>query len=210
MAHAHSGAKPRRLPEQKRVAILEAATQLFAQRGYAKTSVSEIAAAAEISKGLVYVHFPSKEALLEAVMTREISSWIVDTTSAAREGRGSVTETLSRALRRSIEYARRNPFLRLLLAQDPGLLLPARIDSDEVEPLQRAYRDLLEPLLRHGVETGELAPDYDPSDLGRVIWLMHESLIRTLFVDASAADACAESSLVDSMIRMIEAGIRNR
>ena len=55
-----------------------------------------------------------------------------------------------------------------------------------------------------------LSPDYDLRAIGRVIWLMHESLIRTLFVDASAADACAEGSLVDSMIRMIEAGIRNR
>lgn len=44
--------------------------RLFAQNGYAHTSIRKIATAAEISAGLMYHYYPSKEALLEAVFNQ--------------------------------------------------------------------------------------------------------------------------------------------
>jgi AcrR family transcriptional regulator len=61
---------PRRLlarPE-RRAAILRAAASAFAHRGFADTSMDDVAAAAGITKLIVYRHFPSKEALYEAVL----------------------------------------------------------------------------------------------------------------------------------------------
>jgi TetR/AcrR family acrAB operon transcriptional repressor len=51
--------------------LLEAASRLFARFGYDKTSIDEIASAAGVSKGAVYLHWPSKFSLLEAVLIRE-------------------------------------------------------------------------------------------------------------------------------------------
>jgi len=66
---------PRR-PEQfeeirteKRKLILDTALRLFADRGYASTSISTIAKEAGISKGLMYNYFESKEDLLKKIMT---------------------------------------------------------------------------------------------------------------------------------------------
>ncbi|MFA4959412.1 MAG: TetR/AcrR family transcriptional regulator [Candidatus Cloacimonas sp.] len=53
------------LPNKKKL-ILEMATQLFTRFGFAKTSLDEIAAAAQIAKGTVYYYFPSKEDLFVA------------------------------------------------------------------------------------------------------------------------------------------------
>lgn len=56
------------LRQKSRAAILKAATELFAYKGYAATTTDEIARRAGISKGLIYHHFKSKEALLNALL----------------------------------------------------------------------------------------------------------------------------------------------
>jgi AcrR family transcriptional regulator len=48
--------------------ILMAATKLFARQGYHKTTITDIAQAVNLTSGAVFHHFPSKEALLEAVV----------------------------------------------------------------------------------------------------------------------------------------------
>lgn len=48
--------------------ILQAALELFAHQGYKGTSISRIAKEAGVSKGLIYNYYPSKEALLEAIV----------------------------------------------------------------------------------------------------------------------------------------------
>ncbi|MBK8808967.1 MAG: TetR/AcrR family transcriptional regulator [Bacteroidales bacterium] len=52
------------IKEEKRTLILNVALELFSQKGYSATSMSEIAKAAGISKGLPYSYFESKEELL--------------------------------------------------------------------------------------------------------------------------------------------------
>ena len=51
-----------------RQALISSATALFAERGYARTSLDEIAAGARVTKGALYGHFASKEALFRAVL----------------------------------------------------------------------------------------------------------------------------------------------
>ena len=59
--------RPRRDPA-RREAILHAAAEVFAHAGYAATSVDDIAAAAGITKLIVYRHFEAKETLYRAVL----------------------------------------------------------------------------------------------------------------------------------------------
>lgn len=61
-----------RTPEERRAQILQAARDCFAERGYAVTRVEEIAKAAGLSKGGLYVHFASKEAIFEALHDDEV------------------------------------------------------------------------------------------------------------------------------------------
>lgn len=49
--------------------VLKAATRLFAEAGFENTSVANICAGAGVSKGLVYHHFPSKEAILKEIFS---------------------------------------------------------------------------------------------------------------------------------------------
>lgn len=59
--------------EQKRVLILQAALEFFADEGFHSTSISKIAKSAGISKGLMYNYFKSKEALLKEIVISGLS-----------------------------------------------------------------------------------------------------------------------------------------
>ena len=58
--------------EGRKNRILDTAVSLFTHYGYDKTTVSDIAREAGISKGAIYLHFESKDALLEALIYREM------------------------------------------------------------------------------------------------------------------------------------------
>jgi AcrR family transcriptional regulator len=63
-------AKRRLAHADRRTSILEAATTAFAAKGYEGARTLEIAEAADVSEALLYRHFPSKQALYEAVLAR--------------------------------------------------------------------------------------------------------------------------------------------
>jgi AcrR family transcriptional regulator len=56
--------------EERRTAILEAAVRVWAKRGFDGTSVAEVAREAGLTKGTLYLYFPSKRALLEETLRR--------------------------------------------------------------------------------------------------------------------------------------------
>ena len=54
--------------EKTRTRILASALDLFAQKGYEHTTFTDVAAQLKLTKGAVYWHFASKEALLRALV----------------------------------------------------------------------------------------------------------------------------------------------
>jgi AcrR family transcriptional regulator len=69
--------------EATRAALLDQATALFAERGYAGTSLEDVASASQVTRGAVYHHFASKQALFEAVLDRQEARVTADVTAAA-------------------------------------------------------------------------------------------------------------------------------
>jgi AcrR family transcriptional regulator len=69
-------------PSGKRHAILAAATDLFVQQGYEKTSIAEIAKEANVAVGSVYRQFPDKIALL-SMLHFELEKHLIETMEAA-------------------------------------------------------------------------------------------------------------------------------
>lgn len=56
--------------EERRIQLIDTALEIFAKKGFAKTSVRELAAEAGVAQGLMYHYFKSKDQLLEAVVER--------------------------------------------------------------------------------------------------------------------------------------------
>ena len=72
--------------EERRIAIVDKAAELFARRGFTGASLSDLAAACQTSKSLIYHYFPSKEDILYEVMSSHIDQLVEDTHQVAREG----------------------------------------------------------------------------------------------------------------------------
>jgi len=69
--------------EATRAALLEEATRLFGTRGYTATSLEDVAAASQVTRGAVYHHFDGKQALFEAVLDAQETRAIATITAAA-------------------------------------------------------------------------------------------------------------------------------
>lgn len=74
MPHAAESRSPkfRRRAEARPDEVLDAALALFVEKGFASTRVEDIATRAGLSKGAVYLYFPSKEAILEGLVRRAV------------------------------------------------------------------------------------------------------------------------------------------
>jgi AcrR family transcriptional regulator len=57
-------------PEVRREEIMDAAQRLFLEHGVGSTTIDHVAAGADVAKGMVYLHFESKQALLAALGER--------------------------------------------------------------------------------------------------------------------------------------------
>jgi AcrR family transcriptional regulator len=72
-AHTQARSVRKRLPaEERRELILDAALEVFARRGFHGSSIDEIAQTAEVSKALIYEHFPSKRDLHVSLLERHV------------------------------------------------------------------------------------------------------------------------------------------
>ena len=95
-----------RLRSASRALILEHALRLFAEHGYERTSVRMIAEAADISQGLLYNYFDSKDALLRAIFEASVDD--VRRSFAAAEAEPDPTRRIERLVRESFEILRHN------------------------------------------------------------------------------------------------------
>jgi TetR/AcrR family transcriptional regulator, repressor for neighboring sulfatase len=115
--------------EEVAAAILEAATELFAERGPAATSIRDIAARSRVNHGLVFRHFGTKEQLVGAVLD-QLGKNLTDLLQS-----GTTPEVLDRALDRQMRV-----MARTLLDGYPAAQLQKRFPNiaallDWVRPL---------------------------------------------------------------------------
>jgi TetR/AcrR family transcriptional regulator len=101
-------------PEATRETVLVAAERLFAERGFANTSLRDISAASGVSHPLIHHHFGSKEGLYQAVKRRLVESYAERFPHAARAVNRPLN--LGSELRRLMSYIGDNPLLLRLCA----------------------------------------------------------------------------------------------
>ncbi len=84
----------RRRKEARPQELLDAALALFVQKGFAATRAEEVAAAAGVSKGTLYLYYPSKEELLKAVIAHYLSARIAEGAAQAAGFSGNASTLL--------------------------------------------------------------------------------------------------------------------
>jgi len=131
---------------ERRRQVLDAARRLFHQYGPHKTTVSDIARAAGVGVGTIYLEFRNKDAILLA-LSEAGHSRVLEATRAAWHGQG----TSERRLRNALE-ARLDAFLELAESSMHGADL---LHCGSCEPVQEAHRVFCET--EHGLFAGFVA-----------------------------------------------------
>jgi AcrR family transcriptional regulator len=112
-------AAQRRLPtEQRRATIVEAAGQLFGERGYDATRLDDIAAAAGVTKPILYRHFDSKKDLYLALLARhrdDLASF-----AAVIPEQGTIEQRLRAVLDLWLDYVEVRSYAWRMLFRDTG------------------------------------------------------------------------------------------
>jgi AcrR family transcriptional regulator len=94
----HATVPRQRRKEARPQELLDAALELFGEKGFAATRTDEVAERAGVSKGTLYLYYPSKEELLKAVIRQRLSSEITAVAAFADQYEGSTASLLTEVL----------------------------------------------------------------------------------------------------------------
>jgi len=139
--------------EATRSALLATATALFAARGYTKTSLEDIAAATQVTRGAVYHHFASKQALFEAVLAEQETTVVRRSEKAAAAAPDPVAAAVA-SLHSFLRSCLDPVYGRIVMREGPVALGFTRWQECE----QGFALGHIEERVRALIEAGELVP----------------------------------------------------
>jgi TetR/AcrR family transcriptional regulator, transcriptional repressor for nem operon len=166
-----------RRADTTRQRLIAAASRQFARRSYSMVSLDDILAEAELTKGAMYFHFPSKQALASAI--------IDDLTEMSR---AAVTETLARKMS-GLETL--IDLLYLLAVQEnqnevarAGVRLLDTLDNTTALPttLWQSWIEFVTTVIQKAVTEGDVV-DHDPEDIARMLVALSAGIRRISDLD---------------------------
>jgi AcrR family transcriptional regulator len=153
--------------------ILDAAAEVLAEHGSKRTTMDDISARAGVAKGVLYLRFDSKAALVRAVVDRELRLALATTRAeVATDPRGGL---LSRLFVHSLTALYTRPFLRSLYKEE---LRPDQRPTDQ-GVLYRERLPISSDFVRRMRQAGMVRADLDPEALAANLAIWNVGLART-------------------------------
>lgn len=150
--------KRERRKEARPGELLDAALDLFVEKGYAATKVDEVAARAGVSKGTLFLYFPSKEELFKAVVRESIVGRFSEWSKELEAYPGSTADMLRYSYSvwwENIGSTRASGITKLMLSEAGNFPEITQFYQREViEPGQQMIRRILQ----RGIARGEFRP----------------------------------------------------
>ncbi len=135
--------------------LLDAALDLFVEKGFAATRSEEVAQRAGVSKGTLYLYYPSKEELLKEVIRHNMAHEIAQGLDTVAQFEGPSAELLTLIYQQwweRIGETRASGIMKLMISEVRNFPEIAQFYADEV--IQPTH-ELLTRLLERGIERGE-------------------------------------------------------
>jgi AcrR family transcriptional regulator len=121
----------------RREQILQAAAQLFAERGSRAVGVDDVGAAVGVTGPAIYRHFASKDAMLAEMLLRISERLLAGGSERVAQAGDDAAEQLRALIAFQVDFALANP--ALITVQDRDLATLADADAAQVRRLQRRY-----------------------------------------------------------------------
>ncbi len=160
-------------------ALLDAAREAILAVGWRRTTLTDVARRAGVSRMTLYRRWPDMQTLLADLMTREWSGLVLD---AAGDGRAPARARLAGGVAATVSALRANDLFAKIVRVDPELLLPYLLDR------RGRTQDSLLALLADGVAEGQADGSVRPGDPT----LLARSLLLAAHGFALSAETMAE------------------
>jgi AcrR family transcriptional regulator len=191
-----------RLKNEQRSRILNAARSTFIRKG-ADATIDDIAAAANVSHGLAYRYFPSKAAIIRALVMQAIETSPADFGDFATPDK-SPEERLTALITSLVESRRRQPELYLLMDQLRKSGSVGRNFASEMRKRKEAFLTLLKRLMVESQARGAVPLD-DPDRLVAAVCIALEGLTAIALQEPELfRKSCPEPAVI---LRMLMPGV---
>ncbi|MBH2019762.1 MAG: TetR/AcrR family transcriptional regulator [Burkholderiales bacterium] len=148
-------ARRERRKEARPGELLNAALDLFVEKGFAATRVEEVAARAGVSKGTLFLYFPSKDELFKAVVRESISGRLVEWNSDFETFQGTACEMLGYCMTswwERVGATKASGLTKLMISEASNFPdIAAFYQHEVIQPGQA----LIRRVLQRGMERGE-------------------------------------------------------
>lgn len=192
--------------EETRRLILEAAKELYLERGYKAMLSKELARKAGVAEGTVFAHFPDKATLLAAALHEDLQQIIATACEVMPPGAACREKVLCLARALYGYYALRPELSRALVKE--SLFLPGEWGARVVAEVQRAIA-LLAGWVREAREAGAYAPDADEHVAARSMFSAYFSEL-LMALSLPVFDVEEALKMLDAHLRQMEQGLINR
>ncbi|HUO98960.1 MAG TPA: TetR/AcrR family transcriptional regulator [Rhizomicrobium sp.] len=148
--------------------ILEAALSVFAEKGYAAARMEDIAVKAGVTKGTIYLYFPSKEEVFKSLARQHVGDTLRDAIVQARDYQGSVRDFLAMMITimsAKIESGHVAVLPKIIIAESGNFPELARFWREEV--IDKAL-GMLSGVIASGQARGEVRADVLPEYVARL------------------------------------------
>ena len=187
-----------RIKDERREEILQAARAVFVIKGFAATKMSNIAAAAGVSYGLVYHYFPTKDAVYTAIVEEAMQRSAMLTDEAlAREG--TPLDRIRWLIAHMLAGVQQFPTYPFIMAQaHTSGDVPAQARAAVERYGGETFHNLVQ-LIENGQNEGQIVA-VDAAELARVIL----ATIQGLSLGRNSDSAAAPSPNVETILRLLK------
>jgi len=173
--------------EETHARILNAAETLFAKKGFDATGVADICAAAGVSKGAFYHHFPTKQAVFQALLDNwlaQLDTHLQANLEAAADVPAGLVAMASRT-----EHIFEGASSRAMILLEFWMQASRQpeIWKLAVAPYQR-YLEVFEDIFTRGIVEGSLNRELEPRSSARLVIAIGMGLLLQSFFDPSGTN----------------------
>jgi len=203
VAHVPGTSRRAQYSASTRRALVDVAERLFAEQGYAATSLDAIVAGADVTKGALYHHYSGKQALFEAVFER-VEARGAQQIQTALQGHRDPWEKAIAGLRAFLDVVRQPAYSRIVVQDGPSVLGYERFREQE----ERSTFAYVLDIVRAVLGAGDSQPDDALEHTFARIFFGAMSSAGSTVSRADAADADEEAERVEQAIGFILSGLR--
>lgn len=168
------------MPEKRNIIeIYDAAFEVFAEYGYNKTNLADIAEKLGMTSSNLYRYVKSKKDLYEQSVSHALRQWQAFARDAISPGADAQTQFIMMSLK-AVEYLSINDTFRQLLVRDPSIF-PIFPENDPYEKINADSLELVKSVLIRGIESDEFHK-IDVEMTSQILWLIYKTFIMQIYV----------------------------